>query len=225
MATFIILSNNQSLLDKYVVEFCRKHDIDTLDIVALQTETASIGIEDIRRLQQKLFLKPLKSQQKLIIIPDAQKLTVEAQNSLLKTLEEPPEATFIFLTSANVESFLPTIISRCQIVTLESKQTELTSEDEVIYETIFAQLFASGVGEKLALAQKVGDKKDEVVMWLEKAILILRMRMLDAAAESTNNGDSIQWATVLDAFLKTYNIIKTTNVNVRLAVEHLFLGM
>ena len=83
-----------------------------------------VGIEEVRELIGKLDRKPLNSPLKAALILEAQNLTVEAQNALLKTLEEPPENTKIILTAPTVESLLSTIGSRClkiQIVAQESK--------------------------------------------------------------------------------------------------------
>src|SRR5688572_13288208 len=82
------------------------------DLYIHSTEKSSIGIEDIRDLNQFLMLKPYSWKAKVVLLPKSEKLTYEAQNALLKTLEEPPPDTFIFLMSQNTRTFLPTIISR-----------------------------------------------------------------------------------------------------------------
>jgi DNA polymerase-3 subunit delta' len=83
-----------------------------------------VGIEDVRELISKLDRKPLNSPFKAALLLEAQNLTLEAQNTLLKTLEEPPENTRIILTAPTVESLLSTIGSRClklQVAAQESK--------------------------------------------------------------------------------------------------------
>ncbi len=75
-------------------------------------EQKSIGINTIRELIKFSNLKPAFSKKKFIIIDNAEKLTIEAQNSLLKTLEEPPEGTTIILVSSS-KNLLPTVLSRC----------------------------------------------------------------------------------------------------------------
>ena len=74
-----------------------------------------IKIAQIRNLQSDIVIKPHKKY-KIYIIDKAEKMTLEAQNALLKTLEEPPEYAIIILVTNNKEGLLPTIRSRCEIV-------------------------------------------------------------------------------------------------------------
>lgn len=76
----------------------------------------SIAVDDIRDLQMDMLKKPYEDGKKVYIIHDAQKMTEQAQNALLKTLEEPPEHTLIIMLADNMYSLLKTIMSRCQIL-------------------------------------------------------------------------------------------------------------
>jgi DNA polymerase III delta prime subunit len=78
--------------------------------------TKTIKIETIRQLQKDLGYQPYESQHKISIIDDAENMPEAAQNSLLKTLEEPPGSSILFLLTANPSALLPTIRSRCQAV-------------------------------------------------------------------------------------------------------------
>lgn len=75
-----------------------------------------IYIEDIRALKSFLSLKPYLGPYKIIIIDDADRLTLEAANALLKILEEPPSFSLLFLISSMPQSLPDTIVSRCQIL-------------------------------------------------------------------------------------------------------------
>ena len=89
-----------------------------------QDET--IKIEQIRNLQTKILEKPIISNKKVYIINNADTMTKEAQNCLLKTLEEPPEYVVIILIGANENIFLNTIRSRCTKISFEPlKENEL----------------------------------------------------------------------------------------------------
>ncbi|MCX7647594.1 MAG: hypothetical protein N2Z60_03165 [Elusimicrobiales bacterium] len=77
------------------------------------SEQKSIGIDTVREAVKFSNLKPSFCFRKFIVINDAEKMTVEAQNSLLKTLEEPFEGTTIILVSSSSNKILPTILSRC----------------------------------------------------------------------------------------------------------------
>ena len=85
------------------------------DYIEITPDGNSIKIAQIRKLQSDILVKPYKSY-KIYVIDEAQKMTVEAQNALLKTLEEPPEYAIIILVTNNKEGLLPTIRSRCEIV-------------------------------------------------------------------------------------------------------------
>ncbi|WZL73421.1 DNA polymerase III subunit delta' [Clostridiaceae bacterium 35-E11] len=86
------------------------------DIKIIEPEGKSIKNRQIEEFQQDLLRKPYESNRKIYIIKKANDMTISAQNRLLKTLEEPPPYAVILLMSTNVNSFLPTIKSRCQIV-------------------------------------------------------------------------------------------------------------
>ena len=83
------------------------------DFIYLEPEETKIKIDQIRNMQIKVAEKPIISQNKVYIINDADTMTNEAQNCLLKTLEEPPEYVTIILIGKNEDNFLTTIKSRC----------------------------------------------------------------------------------------------------------------
>ena len=83
------------------------------DFNIIEPDGNSIKIEQIRELVKKVYEKPIVSNKKVYIINDSNLMTKEAQNSLLKTLEEPPEYVTIILVASNENLFLPTIKSRC----------------------------------------------------------------------------------------------------------------
>lgn len=85
------------------------------DYIEITPDGNSIKIAQIRKLQSDILVKPYKSY-KIYVIDEAQKMTVEAQNALLKTLEEPPKYAIIILITNNKESLLETIKSRCEII-------------------------------------------------------------------------------------------------------------
>ena len=83
------------------------------DFEIIEPDGNNIKIEQIRELIKKVYEKPIVSNKKVYIINDSNLMTKEAQNSLLKTLEEPPEYVTIILIASNENLFLPTIKSRC----------------------------------------------------------------------------------------------------------------
>lgn len=84
------------------------------DIILINPSGALIKVDQVRALCSRLVLKPYEAKKRFAIISDAQKLNPEAGNTLLKTLEEPPEHTVFILTALQASDILPTIVSRCQ---------------------------------------------------------------------------------------------------------------
>lgn len=94
---------------------CRKSlDLFHPDLVCFpQGEGASLGIDEMRILRREAQYRPFEGKSRFFIVDRAEQLTVEAQNCLLKTLEEPPTTSHIVLITATPEALLPTIRSRC----------------------------------------------------------------------------------------------------------------
>ncbi len=87
------------------------------DVVLIEPgDNGSIKIEEVRHLQEKIAYKPFEGRVKVWIIDQAEKLTPQAANCLLKTLEEPPEHSLLILIASQASALLPTVISRCQQV-------------------------------------------------------------------------------------------------------------
>ena len=87
------------------------------DLAAAQAERATasmLSIEQIRRVCASLSLRPVRGSGKVGIVDQAERLTAEAQNALLKTLEEPRGRATLVLVTSNLDALLPTIRSRCQ---------------------------------------------------------------------------------------------------------------
>lgn len=91
------------------------------DIIYVRHEKPNtISVDDIRtQVNNDIVIKPYSSKRKIYIIDEAEKMNVQAQNALLKTIEEPPAYATIILLTTNADMFLPTILSRC--VTLNIK--------------------------------------------------------------------------------------------------------
>lgn len=89
------------------------------DFYQIEPENNTIKIEQIRNMQEKIAEKPITSKRKVYLIIDSDAMTKEAQNCLLKTLEEPPEYATIILTSSNESKLLNTIKSRCMKISFQ----------------------------------------------------------------------------------------------------------
>jgi len=86
------------------------------DLKIVKKTKGLIKIEQIREIRKEIALKPFRNKKKVYIIDKAEKMTLEASNCLLKTIEEPPYYAIIILICSKIDPILPTIVSRCQIV-------------------------------------------------------------------------------------------------------------
>ena len=144
------------------------------DIIYVTHEKpGTIGVEDVReQLCGDMAIRPYSSPWKIYIVDEAEKLTEQAQNALLKTIEEPPEYGVILLLTTNADGLLPTILSRCVTLKLRPVRTELIREYLMAelhipdYQADVCAAFARGnVGKarRLAESEHFGELKDHVI--------------------------------------------------------------
>jgi len=170
----------------------------------------SIGIDLIRNLEKKLALKPYKAKIKIVVINGAEKLTLPAQNALLKTLEEPPVNSLIILTTAKKDSLLPTIISRCQIIKLKE---EIDLEKNPL---TFPGFREKRVGECLKFAALHSSGKTEAINLCQHLLLKERYSLL--------KNPSFKKAKNIRYILNTLKLLES-NVNPILATGNLLLKL
>lgn len=190
-------------------------DPSTSQFDVTEIPAVAFGIADVRKLIHSISLKPALSEQKAIIIHEAQALTIEAQNAMLKTLEEPPENTSIILTTSNQDLLLPTIVSRCKVIQLTTSEA-LTNEVSISSKQL-QSFFQTSLSEKLKLAQDFSKTREDATYWLEGLIVAARTSLLE-------NLDP-RYGKLLNALQKAHLALKTTNVNPRLALENLLLSL
>lgn len=123
MPTSILVTGADSAERLRKAEELAKEKSSPFDTILIDTNEEK-GIASAKEIISKVSQKPFESLLTTVIVSEAQNLTNEAQNALLKTLEEPPEKAQLILTTPSSDSVLPTIASRC----LELKLTK-TSED------------------------------------------------------------------------------------------------
>jgi len=143
-------------------------------------DAKNIKIEQIRVMQEKILEKPIISNKKVYIINNADTMTTEAQNCLLKTLEEPPEFVVIILISSNENIILNTIKSRCMTIkfhNIEDKELLEYAKSQLGYENISENLlksFDGSIGKAIKLKdnKEIYDKIDLLISNLENKDLV-----------------------------------------------------
>ena len=166
------------------------------DIVFITHEKPNtISVDDIRsQINGDIAIKPYSGPKKIYIMNEGEKMTVQAQNALLKTLEEPPEYAVILILTTNVNSLLPTILSRCVLLNMKPVRDEqikkfLMENMEIpSYKADICTAFARGnVGKARMLANSEEfDKVKEEAITLLKYIGEMEINEIVAAIKKIN---------------------------------------
>ena len=142
---------------------CNKIDaMNHPDVVTICPEGSShsIKINKIREVIYQVSLKPYEAKKRIFVINDAEEMTDEAQNALLKLLEEPPQNHIFILTASNIAGVFPTVLSRCRVLKFyslsQSRIQELLKardfeEKEVI---LFSHMAMGSVGRAIDFKEK-----------------------------------------------------------------------
>lgn len=143
----------------------------------------SIGVDDIReQINDTIMIRPYSSYYKVYIVDDAEKMTIQAQNALLKTIEEPPSYAVIILLTINEDLFLPTILSRC--VQLKLKPLKDSVIQAYLKETMGipereAQLYAAFARGNLGKAIKLSDSEEFKDMYKRLLSMLRNIKNMD----------------------------------------------
>lgn len=190
--------------------------ISEIDHVVLMREKESIGIADIRQFQKRLILYPQSSPYTVGVIGEAHLLTTEAQNALLKTLEEPPPHARIILELDTADVLLPTVISRCQIVNIAgSRGINIVDTD---HERTLSDLLQHSIGKQLASIDEVASSKDAALLWIHDSLPKLRRALI---APSTPDTHRTTIAAYIHKLLHA-KVLLGANVNAKLVLDTVF---
>ncbi len=202
-------------------EIIRKLDQNLLkeghpDVLIIKKDRGKnkISINRSREIISFLSVKPYNSPYKVALVESAEYMSSQAQNALLKTLEEPPDYAVIILSTKKEQSLLPTIISRCKLHTVRDEDfyLELSDKDPL------KEILSGDVGHKLGTAQEIaGREREDVIELLEHWIMEERLEMVE-----NNRFHKVNNVETLLMFLHD---IEETNVNPRLALETLFFKL
>ena len=166
------------------------------DIITVKHEKpASISVDDVReQINGDIMIKPYSSPYKVYIVPEADLMTPQAQNAILKTIEEPPEYAVIFLLTENADSLLPTIRSRCVMLKLRNIKDKLVKKYLIEqlqipdYQAELCAAFAQGnIGRAtmLATSEYFNEIKEEAIQ-LMKYIDEMELHEIVSAIKAIN---------------------------------------
>lgn len=193
------------------------------DVIHITHEKpASIGVEDIReQLVGDIQIRPYSSRYKIYIMDDADLMTQQAQNAILKTIEEPPEYGIIMLLTENADGLLQTILSRCVRLNLSGVENSLIQKHLIEkyqipdYEARFAVAFAQGcVGRAEAIVQSESfvQMKDDALHMIRYAADMTVSEMIDAVKHVSDYKLQInEYIDLLAMWYRDILIFKSTN--------------
>ncbi len=168
----IIISTDDSMRQDKIDQILSEMSLSENSPLILRMED-KLGIESIKQIKYHLLLRSGEGESKVIIINPADGLTLDAQNALLKLLEEPQGDVVFILGVVKEESLLNTVRSRCQSVNLEIKPSELAADDQKFIEDLLAQEPET----RLEMVEKIENKKD----WLEKLVFYYHQKLKNEA--------------------------------------------
>ena len=189
----------------------------------------SIGIQQIRETKSFLSKKPFSGGNKAVVVTEGWKLTEEAQNALLKVLEEHSAYVSIIVCIQKESDLLPTVMSRCQQVKLQPKTGAVAGEGaaagaEEGFSVSILDLLSETEGARLTQAEELAKhERDEIIETLKGWIGELRAEMVRNGAQNAS-GESMETKS-METILKVIADLEKTNVNSRLALEHLVLNI
>lgn len=175
------------------------------DLLYFEAES-KLGIEQARAVKDHFSTKPYQAEGRVVVIEDASNLTIEAQNALLKTLEEAPEKALIILGINKEPDLLPTVLSRCEIINMPETDTPIYGYTDI------PELLNSTIEERFEYIEKLKERTE----FLEALTVFWRNKLL-------NNPNS-QTRKFLEE-LMTAKKWQAQNVNIRAILEYLMLVM
>lgn len=203
---------------------CRTFDsLNNPDVIYVkQTKKTGIGVDDIReQINQDINIKPYQYSHKIYIVDNADTMTEQAQNALLKTIEEPPSYVVILLLSNNINKFLVTILSRCVVLKLKpimpDKVMNYVIETLKIpdYRSELITSFAQGIigkAKELASSTEFFDMRESMISIVDIIIKGDDYEILEVSQKFEDYKDEIQdFLDLLMTWFRDLLIVKKIN--------------
>lgn len=224
--SYIFLCDNVEIIDEISLEFAYKivgsrTNVIGDSIVFFKNYNKSITINDVRLIKSEIMKKPIYCENKVVIISNSDKMTIESQNAILKTLEDYNKNIFIVLIVTDMKKILNTIISRCVVVNFNSilkhdyhniSITYNNKDSEKIYELIINTLINfnmykfSDFNENIINLATYKDKADIIIDMLYMFIRDLFIYINTKNGDMISNAKFLLYIVELDKFLKNFNI-------------------
>ena len=198
----ILVNKNREERNQQIWSLLKESNILPNNPDLLLIEEDKIGIKEIKTAIKHLSTKPFGQTQKSVIILNGNQISPDAQNALLKTLEEPPGESIILIGLDSETKLLPTIRSRCLIISFQSSALSHQTDFDL------DKILKASLEERFEIIEKTEDKEK----LLNNLTNSYRQKVLEG------EGDPKFLEQLLDA-----QIWKESNVNLRTILEHLML--
>lgn len=186
-----------------------------------RTREKEIGIAQIREALERLKFFPYELEKKFCVVTRAEKMSDEASNALLKSLEEPTASAIFILLANDVETILPTIVSRCAI--LRFPQIKLPKWDEENREKLRA-IFGEEIFQRFDYIEKISKNKNELILVLKDWELVMGeslRKLIDKNDDRRKIGKVVE---LIENTREAINRLENTNAGVRVVGEELILN-
>lgn len=220
MVAKILISPDINILREEITKTLASHmesgNTNQPDVLYLEAGE-KLGVEQAKKIRGHLSFKPFQAKGRGVVLEDASSLTVEAQNALLKTLEELTEDALFIMGTSNEHNFLPTVLSRCEVVRLQlpKLQAKNNPTSEVGYEKDINKLLEANMPERFEYVEKLKDKQE----FLQALVQYFHQTL--ASHMSSGNVDYMKFTKELLEAEKW----ASSNVNIRAILEYLMLIM
>lgn len=218
MAGFLITGGTKEKRQKNIDDLLLKYKPQGIknnpDYYLLESEK-EIGIEEIKNLKYWLSLKPYLLPPKIVVIPETENLTYEAQTVLGKILDDLNEETIVLLSCSNQELVLPILVANCQLINLPQEANFSLTEEELKKESqTLEEILTMKIGQRFIYCEGL-TKRADAERFCQIQLLLWRSRLLTNPAREN--------IVIIKKIQKTLKYLHA-NVNIRLALENLLLA-
>lgn len=190
------------------------------DLLRIQTGE-KLGIAEAKKIKEFFSLKPYSAKGRVVVLEDASALTHEAQNALLKTIEELSKEAILILGASSDSNLLPTILSRCQITYFDA--TNLAGRvprTHEVYTKNLEDLLNSTTEERFEYIEKLKEREE----FLHYMIYFFRQKMIEPITHARSDLVRLKEMKFLEELLRAEEWAKQ-HVNIRAILEYLMLVM
>jgi DNA polymerase III delta prime subunit len=187
-----------------------------------KTREKEISISQVREALERLKFFPYELKTKFCVIKKAQKMNVEAANALLKSLEEPSDKAIFILLANNMESILPTIVSRC--AALRFPETSLPAWSEANREKM-RKILKGEVFERFEYIEKISKNKKDFSAVLGDWELVMAESLRNLVGRKEDDRKIKKVIELIEATREAINRLEQTNANARGVGEKLMLNI